>query len=170
MKKYLFILLSLIIFTLTSCQKNQQVITSQNSENTFNSEEYFMVDLRGEVMYPGIYKVSSGTLVDEVIRLAGGVTNNADLSNINLVNIISSNTKIVVGSKSVDKSDETALININSCTKEELLKIPKIGESKANAIIDYRNKYGVFVRVEDLLKVNGIGDNLLEEIRPYITV
>lgn len=170
MRYFVIILLCFNIFSLVSCQnKKQLILNSDEKEDTIN-EEYCMVDLRGEVMYPGIYKVLSGTLVDEVIRFAGGVTNNADLSNINLVSIITSNTKINVGSKQNDEKHRETLININTCTKEELLTIPKIGDAKATAIIEYRNVIGSYTKIEELLNVNGIGENLFEEIKAYITV
>ena len=60
-------------------------------------------------------------------------------------------------------------ININTATKEELMNLPGIGESKANNIIEYRNKNGNYNSIEDLLKVSGIGENLFAEIKENIT-
>ena len=59
-------------------------------------------------------------------------------------------------------------ININTATKTELTLLLGIGESRAQSIIDYRNEYGRFTEPEDLLNINGIGESILENIRPYI--
>ena len=61
------------------------------------------------------------------------------------------------------------LININTATKEELQKINGIGESKANNIIKYRENNGNFKSIEEIKNVEGIGDNLYETIKIYIT-
>jgi len=66
--------------------------------------------------------------------------------------------------------DEEKLVNINSATKEELLTITGIGESKADAIISYREENGNFNSIEDIKNVSGIGDSLFEKIKDYITV
>lgn len=69
--------------------------------------------------------------------------------------------------------DETAvkdLVDINTADQEELESLPGIGTVKAQAILDYRSSHGPFDSIEDLLKVEGIGEKLLEEIRDYITI
>lgn len=59
-------------------------------------------------------------------------------------------------------------ISINSAAPAELMEIPGIGEKKARAIIDYRTEHGPFQSVEDLTKVKGIGDKMLEKMKPHI--
>jgi competence protein ComEA len=61
-------------------------------------------------------------------------------------------------------------ININTATVQELDLLPDIGPTRANAIVAYRQEYGPFTCVEDLLNVDGIGPKILEKILPYITV
>ncbi len=70
------------------------------------------------------------------------------------------------------KTDESVgdKININTATSSELQKLDGIGEVKAEAIIEYRNKYGKFKTIEDIKKVSGIGDKTFEKIKDKITV
>ena len=65
--------------------------------------------------------------------------------------------------------DNEQLININTCTKEELLKLNGLGEVKAEAIIEYRNEYGFFNDIEEIKNVKGIGNAIFEKIKEYIT-
>lgn len=69
-----------------------------------------------------------------------------------------------------EEKEGNELININTATKEELLTISGIGESKADAIINYRKETGEFKTIEDIKNVSGIGDSLFEKIKDYITV
>ena len=68
----------------------------------------------------------------------------------------------------VDISSEK--ININTATKDLLMTLSKIGESKAISIIEYREANGEFKTIEDIKNVSGIGDSIFESIKDYITV
>lgn len=65
---------------------------------------------------------------------------------------------------------DSSTININTATMEELMTLPYIGEVKAKAILEYRNAYGPFKSVEELLNVKGIGEKTLEKLRPLVKV
>lgn len=170
--KYRLTIIMFILFTLflCACDKTPSVSLDDDSSFLKNQSSYCMIDLRGEVMYPGIYKVESGTLINEVIKLAGGVTKNANLETINLVSVVDGNMKIIIPSITTNDQVDTSKININTCTAEDLQTIPKIGKVKANAIIEYRNEHGLFSNIEELMKVSGIGNALFEEIKIYLTV
>jgi competence protein ComEA len=66
--------------------------------------------------------------------------------------------------------DAQPLLNINTATIEELDELPGIGDVRATAIVDYRNQFGPFQSIEELLFVEGISEGLLEDLRPLITV
>ncbi|MCX8071088.1 MAG: helix-hairpin-helix domain-containing protein [Candidatus Binatia bacterium] len=65
---------------------------------------------------------------------------------------------------------ETKPINVNTATMAELMSIKGIGEAKARAIIEHREKHGPFKTVDELKNVTGIGDKLLATLRPQVTV
>lgn len=66
------------------------------------------------------------------------------------------------------QQQQSGLININKAGLTELQNIPGIGAKKAQAIVDYRNAHGAFTSVDDLTKVKGIGDKMLQKMKPYI--
>lgn len=71
-------------------------------------------------------------------------------------------------SDNLDNDVKRALVSINTCTVEDLINIPYLGETKAKAIIEYREKNGEFKNIEDIKNVSGIGDKLYSKIKDYI--
>ena len=69
-----------------------------------------------------------------------------------------------------DDKKESSLVSINLGTKEQLMTLTGIGESKALAIITYRTENGLFTKLEDLKNVSGIGDSTYEQIKNFITL
>lgn len=90
------------------------------------------------------------------------VVNNASTSKDNVVS--SNNSSDTNTNKTNDK------VSINTATKEQLMNLNGIGESKANDIIAYRNQNGLFKSIEDIKKVSGIGDKLFDKIKDHITI
>lgn len=72
--------------------------------------------------------------------------------------------------KPSEKRESGVKISLNTASAQQLTAIPGIGDSKARAIVAYRDQIGRFQQVEQLLDVKGIGDKLLEKMRPYVTV
>lgn len=64
--------------------------------------------------------------------------------------------------------DSSGLINVNTADAATLMELPGIGETKAKAIIDYRNQFGPFRSQADLMNVKGIGPKMLEKMKPYV--
>jgi len=69
-----------------------------------------------------------------------------------------------------DSKPHTEIININTAEKQNLVKLPKIGTVTAERIIRFRDDYGPFKSIDDLLKVKGIGPKTLEKLKPQITL
>ena len=76
----------------------------------------------------------------------------------------------VVQARYSTTATEPLMVNINTADKEDLIRLPGIGEVIAERIIAYRNEYGEFKALDDLLSVKGIGEKTLEGLKPYITI
>ena len=152
-----------------------------NNDKINDEEEYVYVDIKGEVINPNVYKIKKGLRVIDVINLAGGLTEESDTSNINLSKIVTDEMVIVIKSKNNEEvyidsdvdinnnNNNNQLIDINTCTIDELLTLPGIGESKANNIIEYRKK-NKFNTINDIMNVSGISESLFNKIKEYIKV
>lgn len=170
MKKIFFIFLILsFILTISSC-KEEEYIFNQGVNNESNVT-MLIIDLKGAIKLPNIYTVKEGTILYELINLAGGLDVNADVSNINLAAVLTENQMITIPYKKVNNNSQTSdLVNINTATVEELCSLPGIGTSKANSIINYRMNNGFFITINDIKKVSGIGEELFNKIKEYICV
>jgi competence protein ComEA len=135
----------------------------------------------GAVKKEGVFKLRPGSRMLDAVNAAGGFLLNADISSVNLAEQLMDGSKIVIPFKilqpeslgcnlanGVDSNAGT--INLNTAKKEELMKIPGVGDVTAKRIIEFREKNGRFVSVDDLKKVGGIGDKKLEKMKPYITI
>lgn len=149
----------------------------KNNPENINDEIFVYID--GEIRKPGLYKMKNNDRVKHLIDIAGGFTENADLSKINLAIKLKDEMKVhiykigekndILENKTENSDNNSSLININSATKEELMKITGIGETKAEKIIEYREK-NKFNSIEDIIKVKGIGKKTFEKIKKEITV
>ena len=165
------------------------VNTTRVEETTTMMPQNCYVDIKGEVLRPGVYEFSCESRIQEVIKKAGGFTEEADETKINLAQKISDQMQIIVpnlhskqeggvteGNSEKGNSSNTTLsnlkqgtVNINTATLEELQTIKGIGKKKAEAIVQYRKEHGVFRTKEDLLQVKGIGKKALEVIESQVT-
>ncbi|MBI2856368.1 MAG: ComEA family DNA-binding protein [Chloroflexi bacterium] len=131
------------------------------------------VYVSGAVQSPGVYRVGPGDRLENVLRMAGGATQDADLDRINLSLRVADQAHFHVprvGEALPTLSPASAKVNINTASAEELQALHGIGEVKARAIVEYREANGPFLRVEDLLLVPGIGTTTLEDLQDLITV
>lgn len=158
---------------------NENISLEDNSSKETNSSIIF-VHVDGEVNKPGIYEFKTSHRVDDAIKKAGNTTSNADLKNINLAQKLTDEMKIYIpniDNENLNLNEESNnilnsvndLININSATKDNLMTLPGIGSSKADAIINYREETG-FIKIEDLLNVSGIGEKTFDKLKELITV
>ncbi|MEI3606872.1 helix-hairpin-helix domain-containing protein [Pseudogracilibacillus sp. SE30717A] len=139
--------------------------------------ETMMIDIKGEVKYPGVYEITQGTRVIDIIKEAGDFTSEADQNNINLSQILQDEMVVIVPKKGDEVTvtdfqggSDGQKIRINQASKEEIETLNGIGPAKAQAIIDYREENGLFQKVEDLLEINGIGEKTLENFKDDIII
>lgn len=145
-----------------------------------------IVDVSGAVAQPGTYPLSFGSRVEDAIEAAGGMLPEAYTASLNLAAPLTDGSKVLVpeqpatpdpsapasaNSAPADSQPQTVYpININTADKQTLMELPGIGESKAQAIIDYRTKNGPFASIEDIQNVSGIGPATFENLKDLITV
>jgi len=157
---------------------------SETTEYNDNPGAKMYVDISGAVVNPGVYEVDSQTRLFQVIEMAGGLTENADVDSLNRAEIVCDGQKIIVGilgepsaaasdstgSQSAQSGITNGKVNLNLAGSATLQTIPGIGPSKAERIIDYRNTNGRFRKIEDIMNITGIGEKTFESIKDYITV
>ncbi|PAV28997.1 competence protein ComEA [Virgibacillus profundi] len=151
--------------------------TSEQNE-TLQNETKVIVDVKGEVIKPGVFEVDPNVRVNDVIQIAGGFTENADQSQVNLAQKVQDEMIIFIPKAgageevqgAVGISNSSGKVRINYATQEEIESITGIGPSKAQAILQYREEHGLFRTVEDLLEVSGIGEKTLEVLKGEIQV
>lgn len=170
----LIILVILTKFGIVYKQNNMYIdINEKHVEMQINSPTTYKVHIDGEVVNPGVYDVNSDDRLDNLITKAGGLTENADSSRINLARLLEDGLKIYIPSKKEAintniNNNKLTLTDFNQLSKEELTKIDGIGDVIALRIIDYRNENGSFSKITDLLNVNGIGEKKLSQIKNII--
>ena len=156
------------------------------------------VCVSGAVAKPGLYEVTKGSRAQQVIELAGGVTEEADMDRVNLAqlckdgghikvprlskarmkkkmedNAMARDSNNVADSNKNLEPDKTIsgemLISLNSASETELTQLPGVGAATARRIISFRNRQG-FQRVEDVMKIPGIGPAKFAKMKPYLVL
>lgn len=166
-------------------------ITENNKEDIETEEEIIIVHIAGQVKNPGIVKIKDGARIADIIEAGGGLTEQADITNVNLAYIVEDGQKINIPSKTEEITKEyifndsgegviqentsikeatTSIININKATVEELQQLQGIGEATAQKIIEYRKQNGNFNNIEDIKNVPGIGEAKFEAIKENIKI
>lgn len=151
-------------------------VESQTDESEITTEaEYIYVYVCGQVNSPGVVSLTSGARIYEAIEAAGGMTGEAQVNAVNQAELVIDGQMIYVPGIDEeyvvdDDLSGDGLVNINTAGVDELMTLPGIGESRANAIIDYRESAGDFVTIEDIMQVSGIKDSAFGKIKDYIKV
>jgi competence protein ComEA len=136
------------------------------------------VYVSGAVLHPDVYSLPPDSIVKNAIAAAGGVADDADLDRINLAMPVADGQQVYVPHKGEENlpveppgnpSTSTGKININTANSAELETLPGIGPSIAQRICEYRQLYGAFVQIEDIMQVSGIGEATFAKIKDRIT-
>jgi competence protein ComEA len=128
------------------------------------------VYVNGAVATPGVYTLPEGSRVEDAIRAAGGLLTGAEAENINLAEVLEDEQQINVPGIVNTSHVNVGRVNINTATVVELDALPGIGETTAQAIVDYRLQNGPFQVIQDIMNVPGIGPSAYALIKDYINV
>lgn len=179
----------------TQSRIHGDVVLTEPAQEESNGKVIFQI--AGCVNKPDVFTVPKGTRVIEGIKMAGGPTADADLESLNLAAKIEDGSKIYIPSKS-EKPDTTAVmtmpvagksqstsrssfsnklhnpgdgkVNINTADASELQRLPGVGPSTAQAILEYRSQIRRFNSVDQLDDVKGIGPKKLDKLRPFVSL
>ena len=176
----------------TAAQSDKKSNKNTNSKKTktkkTSDDTPWVVCITGAVNQPGVFHVKEGTRVYEVIKLAGGFRSDADQDSLNQAAAVSdgemiriltveeaklSNSPEVSGqsqSQTQDGKSTGGKVSLNRASKEELMTLPGIGESKADAIIKYREENGSFRSIDDLKKISGIKDGVISKFKDKVVI
>lgn len=142
------------------------------------------VHISGEINNPGVYEIRDEQRLEDLIKEAGGLTNEADDRNLNLAQRLEDQMKIYIPNineenllENTDRNQEalpvgntaSSLVNINTANKDDLMSLPNIGDKRADAIIEYR-KTQKFEKIEDIKNVTGIGEKYYDALKDLITI
>ena len=161
----------------------------------FRSDEFeevgqvneIMIDICGEILHPGVFRLEEGSRVIDAVTMAGGLLETADRKKVNLARIIEDGEQIYIPAigeiidridinDPVDTNNSYSLqkgngkVNINRASQDELESLSGIGEVLAKRIIQHRAEKGLFNEIDDIMNVSGIGAKKFEDIKDKISI
>ncbi|MBE5944897.1 MAG: hypothetical protein E7258_08265 [Lachnospiraceae bacterium] len=189
--KIIKVLITLWICMLTGCSEQKGVFVAGeaqtedtsvdiSSEENITAEvvwEEVAVYVCGAVKAPGVYYLSVDSIKQDALDAAGGFIDGASLTYVNLAEKVKEGEQIYFPFEEELSAGYTPIegrsdgkININTATVDILMTLPGIGESKAKAIVDYREEHGDFQSTEDIIDIPGIKEGIYNNIKDYIVV
>lgn len=168
-----------------------ETVNEEKNQDEKAERKNIVVEIKGEVVKPNVYTLAENSRVNDIIEKAGGLTSEANINNINRASLLSDGECIVIrniNDKDADVQEENLnskvntlsqggnvasngdSININTASKDELKTLSGIGDTKAEAIIEYRDSNGGFKSIDELKNVSGIGEGTLNKIREKINI
>lgn len=202
-KIYISVLSLVMLFSFSGCGNDGQSVVVTEETNTLSDDfgistettsseyvdfeqvyadnEVISVYVCGAVVNPGVYVLESTDIKEKALEMAGGFTEGAATTYVNLAESVKAGEKIYFPyeseleardfSEDINISDEESdKININTATKDELMTLSGIGESKAEDIITYREEHGGFKSIEEIMNINGIKEGVYNKIKDSIVV
>lgn len=185
----LLVVAAFFVFVMTDGEEESHAEENSVITETEAPAAMIMVDIGGEVNKPMVAELEEGSRVEDAINAAGGVTDKADLTEINRAAFLEDGDKILIPTKLEDASDSGSAastssgaisseggsttysdsrVNINTADSEELQQLDGIGPVTAEKIIEYRKTNGKFRTIEDIKNVSGIGDKTFDELKDDI--
>lgn len=192
------VILTIMAFVLFGCKNDEitaeeitleEEVSQEKRESEVQKKEQadsadhgkIWVYVCGQVVSPGVYELPSDSRVYEAIESAGGILEEGAADSMNLAEKASDGQRIYVPTKeeAADMPAETfkegesvnisdGKVNLNTADKEELMTLTGIGETRAEAILAYREENGKFHSPEDIMNVQGIKEGIYEKIKEQI--
>lgn len=134
------------------------------------------VHICGEVESPGVYEVAEDARICDVLLLAGGFTESAATDAVNMAQKVTDGMQVVVPSveeaerQTLAEAEADGRVELNTATLEQLCTLPGIGESRARAILAYREEYGGFSVTEELMQVSGIKEGTFNRLKELVYI
>lgn len=136
------------------------------------------VQVSGAVLRPGVYELGRGARLADALAAAGGVRADGDLGDLNLAALIQDGQDVVVrksgtlelSSAESGTSGSCSMLELNLASAVELEALPGLGAVLAQHIVDYRDTYGPFTEVQDLLQVPGIGASVVSQVKDCLII
>ena len=165
-------------FNIIPAEGQIQLVNEQTSgelkEVVQESEEEIVVHIAGAVLKPGLVRIKKELRLGEALISVGGAKEDADLDRLNLALVLQDGCRYYVPSYTEDDLTVVNLddgkVDINQADLSQLMTLSQIGETRARAIINYRDKQGKFQAIEDLMNVPGIAEGIFSAIKDQIKV
>lgn len=198
MKKYFLGILCVLFVILNGCGPNpdvilqndgvsvqtEEIVTEPSSETAEENEEQIFVYICGAVENPGVYAMDEGSRVFQLVDLAGGFRADADLQSVNQAEQVADGQMIRILTQEESAAGETSgtdtagaaavsdegKVNINRADREQLTTLNGIGDTKAAAIIQYRESHGSFQSIDEIMQVDGIAQGTYDKIKDDIVI
>lgn len=194
---YTFLNKSDVFIDREDIRENNEEINNISENTNLKQESSIVVHISGAVHKEGVVKLKEGSRIEDAIIEAGGIREDAYTKDLNLAYKLEDGIKIYIPTidehnkdimQGTNQNDESNVIkssnpinspakdnkskkvNINTANQAELETLPGIGASTASKIVSYREQNGKFKKIEDIKKVNGIGENKFKNIKDVITI
>jgi len=185
---FVVVVVAFLIFSIKGGGE-EEILAEESVADTQTAAAAIFVDVGGEVNNPLVAELEEGSRIEDAIEAAGGLTDKADMTNINRAAFVQDGEKIYIPaaadissgeSEAASGSSDTGSsyaasysdgkININTADLEQLQELSGVGPVTAQKIIDYREQNGNFTAIEDIKNVSGIGDKTYEKLKDSIKV
>ena len=151
---------------------DEAVAPSSSEPEAVEVKAQVYVYVTGAVANPGVYSLDEGLRVCDAVEAAGGLTEDADASTVNLARVLSDGEHIALPTKAEvgGAAAASSLVNINTADASALETLSGVGSATAQAIISDREQNGPFSTIEDLMRVDGIGEKKFAKLKDSICV
>lgn len=181
MRRYgIVLLIFAMMLSLTACKAKgnetfdlESIDTQEEAKSSKETNADIYVYVCGAVEQEGVYKLPAGSRIYEAVEMAGGFREDAAKSEVNQAEVLVDEARVYVPTFAetfAGEAENDGKINLNKATKEELMTLPGVGDSRAESIIQYRNENGGFKSIDEIMLISGIKEGLFEKIKDLIKV